>query len=328
MKRYIKKISFVVIALGLSYGSMNQITLAKDTSFKDVPSTYWGYSTIQWGIQHNIVKGYSENSFKPNAKVSQQEFLSMLIRAYSPSDLKESSNSKEWSQPYLNYAKKLGWSHVASTSKDAKNELTRGEVAQYLANASGHNYNTDDSINYLLEEGLATGKVSSSLKGFQKNDPVTRTESIVFIKRLMQGVNKLNTSPAKQETYTSQMITYTNNENKFKLKLPKNWKGKYEVLESLRNKSKSIDFVDKEAKKSGGVVFSIILWPAKDWKNDKKEVSEQVPVSQLGELDNYVYLLIPPTDVQYDPNNKEMTKAYKNLYNNIPLIKENFQIIK
>ncbi|WP_052723563.1 S-layer homology domain-containing protein [Paenibacillus wulumuqiensis] len=339
MNSYIKKGLCIALTAGLSWSLCSSLAEAKITAFKDVPSQYWGYTAIQWGVQEQIIQGYPDQTFHPAGKVNKQEYLTMLLRAYQPSDLDTTKESGGWAAPYLDYASKLGWKGVPS-SASGKEVLTRGQAAIYMTNAVGKNYSETDSIRYLLDQNLVTGKTSATVKGFHRNDPVTRAEAVTMIQRMHQKITKLEASPAAEQAYTSSQkedntgtgtgktVKYTNSDYHFSVNLPDSWSGQYEAVPVKRNRTLAVDFVDKQAKEWGGVVFTVSIWPAKQWKDQQKEVEEQVPVQKLGEYKDQVYLLFKPTDVQYDPSDSEQTKQYNQMSNQVAGIGKTFQIVK
>lgn len=179
---------------GLSFGTAK----ANDISFKDVSSDFWGFSNIQWAIENKIIDGYPDGTFKPNQDVYQNEFYAMLIRAYQPSDFSLASykDESDWSLPYKQYAYKKRWEVI-----DWNPLMTRGEVAQVIANANGKNYNVDDSIQYLLDTGLSDGKTSKTIEGFKKDAKLTRTEALAFIQRLKESLNVLQDNAFDLQKY-------------------------------------------------------------------------------------------------------------------------------
>jgi hypothetical protein len=205
----VKKILSIAI-LSVSIMGMSSIpSYASSILFKDVPPNFWGYQNVQWAIDNKIVDGYSDGTFKPNQNVLQSEFLAMLIRAYQPSDFVQTSDDGKWSTPYLLYAFKMGWKVVTPAPVDDYGvvSLTRGMVAQYIANANGKNYNMDDSIQYLLDLGISEGKTEKSIEGFKKDDEITRAEALTFIKRLKQKLDTLQTSSSSEEKYNSVILS-------------------------------------------------------------------------------------------------------------------------
>lgn len=60
---------------------------ASPQAFSDVPASHWAYAQIMEMSQANIVTGYSDGIFRPNASVSYGAFSLMLARAFYSSDL-------------------------------------------------------------------------------------------------------------------------------------------------------------------------------------------------------------------------------------------------
>jgi hypothetical protein len=185
VKKHIKLLSIAVLSVSILIVNLS-LSYAEGSSFKDVSVNFWGNKNVLWAVDNKITYGYPDGTFKPNQPVSQEEFLVMLIRAYQPSDFTPSTDSTKWSVPYLNYWTKLGWHLIMPTQATNNIILSRGQVAQYLINATGKNYTIDDSIQSLLDTGISVGKTDKSLDGFKKDDLVTRAEAVTFIKGLKQ----------------------------------------------------------------------------------------------------------------------------------------------
>ncbi len=169
-------------------------------TFNDVSKSHWSSSAIQWGLDNQIVSGYPDGSFRPNKNVTQSEFLAMLIKAYeaTPTNFQQSDL---WDTPFLDFARKNNWSLV--TNLTAGQIFNRGQVAKVLTNASGKNYNLDDSIHYLLDAGLSNGKTERSIAGYKANDRLTRAEAISFIKNIHEKLDKLSAAPVKVDKYSN-----------------------------------------------------------------------------------------------------------------------------
>jgi hypothetical protein len=215
---YFKK-AFLVVTMGvLMSGSFNFTRIssaAENIPFSDVSSDYWGAATIQWAYDNKIVSGYPDGSFKPEQKVSQSEFLAMLIRSYQPSDLLKDPNA-DWNFSYDRYAimngwLKNGWS-IGDPPLDTSVE-SRGKVAKLLTNASGRNYNMNDSIQFLLDSGLSQGQTEKSIKGYNKDATLTRAEAVTFIKNVKSRLDMLYQSPVAEDAYSIQSLNLTPAEN-------------------------------------------------------------------------------------------------------------------
>ncbi|XOK63194.1 S-layer homology domain-containing protein [Paenibacillus elgii] len=177
---------------------------AEETKFKDVSEDHWAKDTIQWAIKEKIVDGYPDNTFKPEQVVGQKEFIALLIRTFKPSDfsLDDPHNTGDWSYPYTHFAFSYGWYVIVPFHQYGSDiSLARGQAAKIIADATGKNYNQQDSIRYLLDNGFVEGKVDNSLDGFKEGDSLTRAEALTIIKRLHSRMDKLQKSPEKTVKY-------------------------------------------------------------------------------------------------------------------------------
>ncbi|MDF9839067.1 MULTISPECIES: S-layer homology domain-containing protein [unclassified Paenibacillus] len=150
-------------------------------SFKDVGESHWAYSTVEWGVGEKIVSGYEDGTFKPQKEVTQEEFLSMLIRTYEGT--KVASAGERWSDPYYKIAKANNY--PTGSNRNAK--ITRQAVAEIIAGTQGKNFSGDNAIKFLLLNGLAGGKTSNTVAGFEGDDTLTRAEAVTFIKKVIDN---------------------------------------------------------------------------------------------------------------------------------------------
>ncbi|GIP35173.1 S-layer homology domain-containing protein [Paenibacillus sp. J2TS4] len=180
--------------------------------FTDVTKDYWGYDSIVWATEQDIVDGYPDGTFKPEQSVTQTEFIAMLVRAYLDKDKLPDENGGYWGEPYFQYAFNMGWGGsiiVPPSSKLSDNSMSpkynvlmaRMYVAKIITNANGRNYNFDDSIRFLLDSGLAEGKTDSSIEGFKGHDLLSRAEAVTFIKNLKAKQDMLYPSPIHGNSY-------------------------------------------------------------------------------------------------------------------------------
>ncbi|WP_308527568.1 S-layer homology domain-containing protein [uncultured Oscillibacter sp.] len=51
-----------------------------ETTFSDVPETYWAYDEIQWAYENGYVNGTSASTFAPGASISRQQVWMILAR--------------------------------------------------------------------------------------------------------------------------------------------------------------------------------------------------------------------------------------------------------
>lgn len=198
MKAFGKKL------LGVIGGGVLSVTLVAGSvsaanQFDDVKKSNWAYSTVQWAIANNVVKGYPDGTFRPEKQVSESEFLMMFISAYQK--VTPTKGQKHWADPVYVIAKNLNWP-VNGVSNDAVGRatrempITRGEVANIIAGANGVNLVDAAAIQYLLNENLAAGKTGNTVAGYKGGDYLTRAEAVAFIQRVKtRGLETLKERP-------------------------------------------------------------------------------------------------------------------------------------
>ena len=121
---------------------------AADT-FKDVPKGYWAYNAITEMADKGIVSGKGDGRFDPNGKVTNAEFVSMLMRMeYGQELAKDGRTYSQWYEKAMKQAKENGilfqldldriWGYnggAESMKKNAANKLiSREEMAVMLYN--------------------------------------------------------------------------------------------------------------------------------------------------------------------------------------------------
>ncbi|REK53128.1 MAG: copper amine oxidase [Thermobacillus sp.] len=150
---------------------------ADNVSFKDV-GNHWAKSVIEWAAVNGIANGFDDGTFRPNLKISEREFLALVLRAFPEYEVPEQKAGEPWHVRYYAAAKRLNWPVV---DMEAKREYTRGDAARIIAAAHGKLLTVDEAVRYLLDNGLAKGKTSATPEGFGAGDPLTRAEALTFI---------------------------------------------------------------------------------------------------------------------------------------------------
>ncbi len=117
-------------------------------------------------------------------------------------------------------------------------------------------------------------------------------------------------------------ITYENEEYGFTLQLPEYWSGKYRVQTAANGESgiKNIHFTAQ----SGGIVFSLAVWPQKAWEDQGATVRENVRAWEAGRKGDRVFVVIMPGDVQYDPGQPDEAAEYQKLASYVDVIRTSF----
>lgn len=115
--------------------------------FKDISSKDWFAKEIGYLEKYGIIKGYSDNTFKPNDSVTRAEFVAMTVRFNALfNDVKKGSYTVKytdvannyWAYSDIAYAKHAGWLNgYADGSFKGDNAITRAEVVTVVNKATG-----------------------------------------------------------------------------------------------------------------------------------------------------------------------------------------------
>ncbi|MDF2963967.1 MAG: hypothetical protein K0S39_5702 [Paenibacillus sp.] len=181
---YLLPVAFAVMLSPLlsSIPEKYNVYAAGEPGFSDT-ARHWGASAVTWGIQNNVVNGYDDGTFRPDQPVSEPEFLAMLLRAYPEVELAAAASGSAWYKPYYDVADSLQWP-VLHSADPAK--FNRGHVAQIITASQKGKQSLNDSIRYLLDQGLSEGKTAATVAGYKAADRLSRAEAVQFIRNVKQ----------------------------------------------------------------------------------------------------------------------------------------------
>lgn len=197
-----KKVSALILSLGIITSASTSVSAEADiSSFEDMKNpSIWYYNTMKWGVQNEIIKGYESNGkleLKPEGKVTEAEFLTMIIRFF-PNTKEEivlfqkQSLRSHWSNNYYTLANTYNVPVKGNSNMALRNDpINRGQVAQMIAGAFGKNFNVEGAIAFLYDSGLSKGSSSKTISGFEANKPLTRAEAVQFLKSIADLTNSL-----------------------------------------------------------------------------------------------------------------------------------------
>ena len=124
-------------------------TISGNSTFADVSSKDWFAKEVGYLEKYNIIKGYEDNTFRPDVAVTRAEFVTMAVRYYSLfNEVKKTGytvnytdlNSSYWAYGDIAYAKNIGWLNgYADGTFKGDNNITRAEVVTVVNRATGRN---------------------------------------------------------------------------------------------------------------------------------------------------------------------------------------------
>ncbi len=176
----------------------------------------WASPFITYLAAHNVVSGYNDGKFMPNAKVTRAEFLTMLYNVLGEAELVTSTQkssftdvkASDWYAPYVAWAAENG---IASGTGDKRFEpnavISREQMATMMyqfmaryeltleASEKTLNFKDQDQISKWSAEAIGylqtTGVVSGSTEGnFSPKASSKRSEASAVIAGFMERIAK------------------------------------------------------------------------------------------------------------------------------------------
>lgn len=192
-KRWLSYVLSVALGVTSILSIVPSSTAAGSSGFKDT-SRHWSSKAVTWAADNGIVNGYDDGTFRPDQVVSEPEFLAILLRAYPETALSAAGPGASWYEPYYNYARGRQWPVLNNPDRSLYN---RGYVARLVAAIPNGTLSLNDSIRYLLDQGLSQGKTAATIEGYKAGDPLTRAEAVQFVLNMKQSSFRLHAAPAQ-----------------------------------------------------------------------------------------------------------------------------------
>ncbi|MDS3861933.1 S-layer homology domain-containing protein [Thermosynechococcaceae cyanobacterium BACA0444] len=142
-------------SLSLSIPFLFPIQAQAQSSFSDVQGI-WGQTCIESLVRRNIISGYPDGTFRPNAAVTRAEFAAMLSKAFPTAPINRSANqfsdvqSNFWAYSGIQNSSRTGFLSGYPGNYFRPNENIP-RVQALVALASGLNYIPTSSVDVTLE---------------------------------------------------------------------------------------------------------------------------------------------------------------------------------
>ncbi len=153
--------------------------------FNDVSSGHWAYSNIKWAKENNIVNGYENGKFAPNATFTEAQFAAVFSRYLN--NIQEEHATGHWAQGNYNALKEYNIPLLGYTNDLIKNQpVIRGTVARVFAASQGVESDLETAILWMYDQGLTTGKhaTGNKIKDYDQDGYLTRAQAVTFLKSL------------------------------------------------------------------------------------------------------------------------------------------------
>ncbi|GAA0361696.1 S-layer homology domain-containing protein [Bacillus horti] len=265
MKR-IKITSFISLAVFLFCFGILPFTspfekgqAAAATTFTDIRG-HWAEGTILWATEQGIVNGFTDGTFKPNQRVTEAQFLAMVIRAYRSDVVVQGAS--HWTDPFYQLGGELNYPVSGTTDSEKRNEyLLRVQVAELIAATQGVNYHQNDAIKYVLGYNLAKGTNPNhkTVLSYQGSKSLTRAEAVTFIENLvLEGKDELAARPAVASDPNLLPNIPIGNEEQLTIsyQAPNNWTAPVIQATATEDYNRNKEVLEKELHLLRGIYFN------------------------------------------------------------------------
>lgn len=108
-------------------GYEDMFIVGEEKNFNDVNMQSWAYPYIQNAYKIGVVKGYPDNSFKPNNNITYAEVIAIMVAALN----EEQTIEGEWPYNYINKAIEL---NIITENEivEPNKIITRGEMSKIV----------------------------------------------------------------------------------------------------------------------------------------------------------------------------------------------------
>lgn len=170
--------------------------LTPATRFQDLQDAVWAVEAIEYLTNHKIVSGVSETAFEPNRAITREEFVKILVEAFSLSanngqlhfaDVEKSA----WYAPYVCAGVEHGIVQgISETHFGVGNTITRQDMATLL-------YRTLEKLGYTLTQ---TGEMPAFTDAADMADYAVEGIKMLCEAGVMNGVSQTEFDPQGSAT--------------------------------------------------------------------------------------------------------------------------------
>ncbi len=125
------------LALALGLCTLTAGASAASVTFRDVPSSYWGYPYITKAASNGLVSGLGDGRYGPQETLSNAHFVTMVCGMFYEDEVSAQSSSSDWWRPYLNAAYSAG---ILKGTQAAQQRASAGDWTASVANAKISRY--------------------------------------------------------------------------------------------------------------------------------------------------------------------------------------------
>ena len=204
MKKQIRSLFSILLAIVLLAGMLPMTAAAAGTPFTDVSAGDWFANPVLWAVQKGITNGTSPTEFSPEDPCTRGQIVTFLWRSFGSPEPTKTDNPFVDVSSNMYYYKAVLWAveqgittGVSKTEFEPDATCTRGQVATFLWRACGkpapesnsNPFSDVDSnmyyyqpILWAVEQGVTNGTGGGK---FSPEESCTRGQIVTFLYRAL-----------------------------------------------------------------------------------------------------------------------------------------------
>lgn len=178
----IKKIVFDNNMLDGTLGGEMQFRI----TFNDVSSDFWAYEAISELSNKNIINGYLDNTFKPEANITRAEFAKIIVAATNSFDYEAKCSlsdvkNDDWYYSYVASAMKMGYiTGYPDGSFKPNNKITREDICTVVYRCIKDRLNKKDAADVFVDSYEISSYAKEAVLALYANGIINGMDSTTF----------------------------------------------------------------------------------------------------------------------------------------------------
>ena len=159
-KNDIKRSEMVALVCRMM-GEEDIATNSASNAFTDVAANHWAAGNIAWGVNRGIINGMGDGTFAPDASVSYQDAVVMIMRALGYDRIAQRAQNGGYPAGYLKLAsqrgvlKDAGYDNQAAAPREVVAQLIYNAMTAPLVDVKQYGMNVEDD-RYIIHDGSDT----------------------------------------------------------------------------------------------------------------------------------------------------------------------------
>lgn len=156
-KNDIKRSEMVALVCRMM-GEEDIATNSASNAFTDVAANHWAAGNIAWGVNRGIINGMGDGTFAPDASVSYQDAVVMIMRALGYDRIAQRAQNGGYPAGYLKLAsqrgvlKDAGFDNQAAAPREVVAQLIYNAMTAPLVDVKQYGMNVEDD-RYIIHDG-------------------------------------------------------------------------------------------------------------------------------------------------------------------------------